>query len=312
MNNKKRFLDSCCSSFSAEDSSWTEQELLCLSSQQESSSCASSHLCYHHLNQENYPLAYRYALLSLEACPSSSFALTCLSLIYYHNNDLVRSSFYSTRAYQLNSSFTISLKKFIKQEVEEYTNMFDYFYDHHRHILLPSYSHIIDFFILFNESRINEETRSILSQIFNDLQGDSTLYSSYKKHLNLLPKLIIGPDVIAYEEFLNLVESVLVKYSQDLSYLQEVDEVKVVEEMGISFGMSLLIDNVLQEDVSCFLGHRWPQDKTINIHIQPDFETTTAIFAENVKGMSDVLARLGVPFRFIPSIFNILIDLLMN
>lgn len=285
-----------------------KEDLECMTSYDEYRSCASCFLCHYHMHHSNDLFAYQYALQSLEASPKSAPALSCLASIYLKKQAYVRAAFYATASHQADPSLQIHYT-FLKGS--GYTSVYHYLMATHRHILQPHYNHILAALLLFSgeEERLVLDVSAgfMLTDILDELDGSTTLYMAYQQHLHLLPKRMVGPGILAFEEFLNLLENILGLHAAQVSKLPAAAAVAAqmtsaerlqdyVTKEGVSFGSAFFAHHVLKE-VSAPLMCSWPQDKTVNLLVQPHHASTTAIFSENIRGMADTLTRLGVPFR---------------
>lgn len=263
----------------------TAEDLICMNTYDELRSCASCYLCHHYLHHGQDIAAYNFALRSLQVSPASTPALDCLSAIYLKQGALVRASFYSSLAVQFNDSITIQ-----HNFLEDDETIHRHLKTKHDNILHPDYTDVLSF--LFNadekDSHIIDHYLMFLS-ILGDLNGSMTLLHSYTRNLHRLPKSMIGPSVVAHEEFLTQFETLLGCHAEasarDIG--QPVMDMSVA---GVAISSLDLVPDLLP-------AIDWPLDKTVVLLVHPKFRGHTMTFDENVHGMCDALVRLGVPYR---------------
>lgn len=278
------------------DFSMTVDLLECLLGHDAFRSCASCYLCHYFLHHDQDMFAYKYALRSLEVSPHSAPALSCLAALYLKQGSLVRAAFYSTLAAHYNSTLKIPYKFLDKESI----SIYDYMKRNHRAVVHPDYSNLIAFL-----SYVEEKDAAILQlqdiflNLLRVLNGSErvTLHSAYAAPLSPpLPRRMLGPSILAYEEFLSHFERLLLWYSD--VFFRFTGEILpggagVADWERERESRSELGEE--QEEVMPAL--QWPQDKTLVLLVQPFFGGHTMTFDENVHGMCDALVRLGVPFR---------------
>ena len=265
------------------------EDLECLIGYEDFLSCASCYLCHYFLHHGQDIFAYKYALRSLEVSPQSSPALSCLAALYLKQGSHVRAAFYSSLSVQYNRTLHIHYNF-----LGEHEKVYDHIQNNHGAILHPDYSDLLAF-LSYSDGEDADviESHSIFAGLLSELVGSETLYGAYSRHLSPLPTSMVGPSILAYEEFLSHFESLLLWYSD--VFLRHTGE-PLSTAVGV-VGSAVADMDVMQNDVVPEL--QWPQDKTIVILVQPKFGGHTMTFDENAHGMCDTLARLGVPFRVV-------------
>lgn len=250
-------------------------------------SCTSCYLCHHYLHHNQDISAYKSVVRSLGVSPRSAPALSCLAALYLKQGSHVRASFYSSLAVHYNHSLHIHYN-FLESE-----SVYDHMNQNFRAILFPDYSDLIAFlyYVEGKDARILQH-HDIFSELLSALDGTKTLVRVYSDHLHLLPRRMVGPSVLGYEEFLSHIEDLLLWYAD--IFLRFTGE-PLPGGTGVTEGLGALSELDKVPDVVPVV--QWPHDKTVVILVQPKFGGHTMTFDENVHGMCDALAKLGVPFR---------------
>ena len=271
------------------------EELECLSGHDAFRSCASCFLCYYYSFHDHYIFAYKYAIRALEVSPTSSPAFNCLASLYLKQGMYVRAAFYSTLA----DDYAVSSVR------GKNSSVYNHMKRNHRDTLFPDYSDLVAFLVYvegLNSNRL--PPHNYFDPILKELDGsvqEETLLKAYSRCLHHLPTYMIGPSILAYEEFLAQFETLLLWYVENFRGLIGF---KLQRDIGINNTARCRVfyesDTVIEKvpDVS------WPKDKTVVLLVQPVYGAHTLTFDENTQGMCDALALLGVPFRVVTRLIS--------
>jgi hypothetical protein len=220
--------------------------------------CASLYLCQLHLHSlKSHSVAYIYATRALAMFPRLSPALSCVSSLYFHQENYLRAGFYAELATRrATESAFIDSTAFV--EIED-ANLV-------RNQQLCSCINYV----------ASSEDYLVLTDILEFLsRGNVSLYEAYSSNMYMLPTALKGPRITAYEAFLDLVEGA--------------ENACILTRENIALVVPAL--HVYPEYRPTA---RWPSDKTIIIFNYAQIDTARKTFGENNLGLSDALNKLGV------------------
>ena len=120
--------------------------------------------------------------------------------------------------------------------------------------------------------------------ICENLKGFHSLFTVYSNHLHDLPRRMVGPNVIAYETFLDEFEHVVGTYA--LSATEQ--------KRDSSFNTTLIDPGYFNAEDRMRLDISWPKDKYIILYRSEVQESTTYLYSDYLQGLSDSLNRLGL------------------
>lgn len=246
---------------------YDEKKLLCVRENIEYSSIVSNVLCSRLLQSNNLISAYRYSLRALEIVPDNAAATGCLARIYHKLGDFIRASYYAELVY------SNSLK--------------DKHFDHATELLFIQMRESLRHFVYpVSPPRFNCPLSNNIDvcHLINKFNGSLTVLDVYKAFQAEFPVSHRGSSVLAREEFLELVTSVL--SSQTDMFLHP------PEHTSIAPFVTSFRGEFLEETENEKVCVKWPLHRTIFIYSDLQVYST---FGETAVGLSDALNKLGVP-----------------
>ena len=157
--------------------------------------------------------------------------------------------------------------------------------DNYRDVLFPDYQNIAEA-MRQDLHNSNNPYSTLFADICEQLKGFYSLFTIYSNHLHHLPRWMVGPDIIAYESFLDAFENAVRPYTlpsargsnhEDSSFLTTILEPQL---------------NAAAEKVRELV--HWPADKYIILHNDNSVESSTYLYGDYIQGLSDSLNRLGL------------------
>ena len=172
-------------------------------------------------------------------------------------------------------------------EVGNDRHLFNYMDDHYHTDLLPNYQHIARAM-----KKDRNDSKSPYGAIFVDiceqLKGYHSLFSIYSNHLQHLPSTMIGPHIVAYEMFLEEFERAISPYITPTSDDYNRDN---------SFTPSIFEPQLYTSSEKTRELTIWPHDKFIILHSENTGHSSTYLYRDYIRVLSDALNRLGVAHR---------------
>ncbi len=195
--------------------------------------------------------------------------------------------FVVTVSHEYNSSLQVSYSHVGNDE-----HIHEFMKENYRDVFFPDYQSMAP---AMRRDRNNKSPYIfIFADICEQLKGYYSLFTIYSNHLHRLPRWMVGPDIIAYESFLDAFEDVVRPYI--------LHSPGGGEDEDRSFATRRLTPHVHFITEKWHEMVNWPAYKYIILHSVITGHGSTAhglthFHRENIQGLSDALTRLGMRWR---------------